>query len=135
MRRVVVIGGLLTGVALAAGGCVHEQDLPPLPPPRNAPVGVSPLAPFDSVDVPHPNSREQLAAALRNRGFFRRMPPREPSWGAPSARSRRVRGCPRPAFRTIRRWAAWGSTRAPETGPWTPCPSGARARPAPAWAT
>ena len=30
----------------------------------------SPLAPFDSVDVPHPNSREQLAAALRQRGLL-----------------------------------------------------------------
>ena len=33
-------------------------------------MGTSPLAPFDSVDVPHPNSREQLAAALRQRGLL-----------------------------------------------------------------
>jgi peptidoglycan hydrolase-like protein with peptidoglycan-binding domain len=70
MRRTLAIGGLLTGVALAAGGCVHEQDSPPLPPPRSTAVGTSPLAPFDSVDLPHPNSREQLAAALRTRGFL-----------------------------------------------------------------
>src|SRR4029453_2245482 len=37
---------------------------------RSAGVGTPPLAPFDSVDLPHPNSREQLAAALRTRGFF-----------------------------------------------------------------
>jgi|GEM_PF-610524 peptidoglycan hydrolase-like protein with peptidoglycan-binding domain len=70
MGRMLVIGGMLTGVGLAAGGCVHDQDLPPLPPPRSTTVGTSPLVPFDSVDLPHPNSREQLAAALRTRGFL-----------------------------------------------------------------
>ena len=41
----------------------------PPPPPRHA-IGTSPLLPFDDYDLPHPNSREQLAAALRERGFF-----------------------------------------------------------------
>jgi peptidoglycan hydrolase-like protein with peptidoglycan-binding domain len=67
MRRLVGIGWLLTGVVLAVGGCAHDAgDAPP----RGTAVGTSPLAPFDSVDLPHPNSREQLAAALRQRGFL-----------------------------------------------------------------
>lgn len=60
------IGWLVVGVALGAGGCAHEAEVAG---PGTA-VGTSPLAPFDSVDVPHPNSREQLAAALRERGFL-----------------------------------------------------------------
>lgn len=60
------IGWVVVGVALGAGGCAHEAEVAV---PGTA-VGTSPLAPFDSVDVPHPNSREQLAAALRERGFL-----------------------------------------------------------------
>jgi peptidoglycan hydrolase-like protein with peptidoglycan-binding domain len=67
MRRVLGNGWLLTGVALAVGGCAHDPDAAPS---RGTGVGTSPLAPFDSVDLPHPNSREQLAAALRQRGFL-----------------------------------------------------------------
>ena len=59
--------GWLVLVALTAGGCAHEVAGPP---PSGTAVGTSPLAPFDSVDLPHPNSREQLAAALRSRGFL-----------------------------------------------------------------
>ena len=58
--------GLLV-LALAGSGCAHDEES--IPSQRTA-VGVSPLAPFDSVDLPHPNSREQLAAALRQRGFL-----------------------------------------------------------------
>lgn len=58
---------LVLGLALASGGCAHQAGTAP---PRGTAVGTSPLAPFDSVDLPHPNSREQLAAALRQRGFF-----------------------------------------------------------------
>ena len=114
MRRVVVIGGLLTGVALAAGGCVHEQDLPPLPPPRNAPVGVSPLAPFDSVDVPHPNSREQLAAALRNRGFFPADAPEGTQLGGAIRAFQKSEGLPQTGFpddQTLSRLGIDPSTR------------------------
>lgn len=66
MRAMAGIGGIAVGVALATGGCAHETESGP----RGTAVGTSPLAPFDSVDVPHPNSREQLAAALRQRGFL-----------------------------------------------------------------
>jgi peptidoglycan hydrolase-like protein with peptidoglycan-binding domain len=67
VRGIGCIGSLVVGVTLATGGCAHETEGPP---PRGTAVGTSPLAPFDSVDVPHPNSREQLAAALRQRGFL-----------------------------------------------------------------
>lgn len=66
MRAVADIGWLVVGVAVFAG-CAHEADSAA---PRGTAVGTSPLAPFDSVDVPHPNSREQLAVALRQRGFL-----------------------------------------------------------------
>ena len=67
MRSRAGIGWITLGVALAAGGCAHETESTA---PRGTAVGTSPLAPFDSVDLPHPNSREQLAAALRQRGFL-----------------------------------------------------------------
>jgi peptidoglycan hydrolase-like protein with peptidoglycan-binding domain len=67
MRGVDGIGWFVLGVALTSGGCAHEGESAP---PRGTVVGTSPLAPFDSVDVPHPSSREQLAAALRQRGFL-----------------------------------------------------------------
>ena len=62
-----VIGWLVVGVALGAAGCAHDTQVASAP---GAAVGTSPLAPFDSVDLPHPNSREQLADALRQRGFL-----------------------------------------------------------------
>ena len=52
--------------ALVLGGCATDGSQTP---PRHA-VGTSPLAPFDDVDLPHPTSREQLASALRERGFL-----------------------------------------------------------------
>ena len=67
MRAVAGIGWIAVGVALATGGCAHETEGAPA---AGTAVGTSPLAPFDSVDVPHPNSREQLAAALRQRGLL-----------------------------------------------------------------
>jgi hypothetical protein len=54
--------------ATVAVGALGSCAAPP-PPPRHA-IGTSPLLPFDDYDLPHPNSREQLAAALRQRGFF-----------------------------------------------------------------
>ncbi|HEY1907425.1 MAG TPA: peptidoglycan-binding domain-containing protein [Myxococcaceae bacterium] len=47
--------------------CAHDTDGVPS---RGGAVGTSPLAPFDDVNLPHPTSREQLAAALRQRGLF-----------------------------------------------------------------
>lgn len=67
MRGLVRIHWLSTAMALTLGGCAHDSESVP---PRRTAVGISPLAPFDSVDVPHPNSREQLASALRERGFL-----------------------------------------------------------------
>lgn len=67
MRGMAGIGWIAVGVALTTGGCAHETESTA---PAGTAVGTSPLAPFDSVDVPHPNSREQLAAALRQRGFL-----------------------------------------------------------------
>ena len=56
-----------TAALSALGACSHDGASSP--PPRHA-VGTSPLVPFDDYDLPHPNSREQLAAALRQRGFL-----------------------------------------------------------------
>ena len=67
MRVVDRIGWRVLAVAMAVAGCAHQTESVP---PRGTAVGTSPLAPFDSVDVPHPNSREQLADALRQRGFL-----------------------------------------------------------------
>jgi hypothetical protein len=54
-------------VAAALQGCAHDPSSAPPGPPA---FGTSALAPFDDVNIPHPNSREQLAAALRERGFL-----------------------------------------------------------------
>ncbi|HVP62990.1 MAG TPA: peptidoglycan-binding domain-containing protein [Myxococcaceae bacterium] len=56
---------LLASAVLA--GCTHDTQSAPA---RSGMVGTSPLAPFDDVNLPHPNSRERLAAALRQRGFL-----------------------------------------------------------------
>ena len=48
-------------------GCAHDPDGIPQP---TGPIGTSALPPFDDVNLPHPTSRERLAAALRQRGFF-----------------------------------------------------------------
>jgi peptidoglycan hydrolase-like protein with peptidoglycan-binding domain len=58
---------LRAGSFLVLIACAHDPDS--IPQPTGA-IGTSPLAPFDDVNLPHPNSREQLAAALRQRGFF-----------------------------------------------------------------
>jgi hypothetical protein len=53
-------------VAATLQGCAHDPSAPPGPPA----FGTSALAPFDDVNIPHPNSREQLSAALKQRGFL-----------------------------------------------------------------
>jgi hypothetical protein len=58
---------LRIGWFLVFVGCAHEPDSIPQP---YGPVGTSQLPPFDDVNLPHPTSREKLAAALRQRGFF-----------------------------------------------------------------
>jgi peptidoglycan hydrolase-like protein with peptidoglycan-binding domain len=57
----------LAGSLIIFFGCAHEPESIPQP---YGPVGSSALPPFDDVNLPHPTSREQLAAALRHRGFF-----------------------------------------------------------------
>jgi hypothetical protein len=130
MRRVpVILGGLAVGVALAAGGCAHEDDS--IPPSRRAPVGVSPLAPFDSVDVPHPNSREQLAAALRERGFLAADAPEGTTLNGPILAFQKSEGLPQtgwPDDETLRRLGIDPSTkdRTLDTrSPWLPGAAGA----------
>ena len=92
-----IIGAIAGGVVLAPGGCVHETD--ELPPPRpRGPVGPSPLAPFDSVDLPHPNSREQLAAALRQRGFLPADAPEGTTLNGPILAFQKSEGLPQTGF-------------------------------------
>jgi peptidoglycan hydrolase-like protein with peptidoglycan-binding domain len=61
-------------------------------------VGTSPLAPFDSVDVPHPNSREQLAEALRQRGFLPADAPAGTTLNGPIMAFQRSEGLPQTGF-------------------------------------
>ena len=68
MQRMFRVGLLVVSIPLLSVACAHDYTNEP--PPQGTAVGTSPLAPFDSVNLPHPNSREQLAAALRQRGFF-----------------------------------------------------------------
>jgi peptidoglycan hydrolase-like protein with peptidoglycan-binding domain len=57
-------------VALLGLGCAHPAETGSQSArPSTGAVGTSPLAPFD-VNLPSPNSREQLAQALRQRGFL-----------------------------------------------------------------
>lgn len=103
MGRIVGIGWLLTGVAVAAGACAHEPDGAP---PRGMAVGTSPLAPFDSVDVPHPNSREQLASALRSRGFLPADAPEGTQLGGAIRAFQKSEGLPQTGYpddQTLRR--------------------------------
>lgn len=66
MRSRRSISAMLASVALVMA-CAHDMQ-GGSPRPHGA-VGTSPLAPFE-VNLPSPNSREQLAAALRQRGFL-----------------------------------------------------------------
>ncbi|RPH65311.1 MAG: peptidoglycan-binding protein [Myxococcaceae bacterium] len=95
MGRIVGIGWLLTGVVLAAGACAHDPEGAP---PRGTAVGTSPLAPFDSVDLPHPNSREQLAAALRTRGFLAANAPEGTQLGGAIRAFQKSEGLPQTGY-------------------------------------
>jgi peptidoglycan hydrolase-like protein with peptidoglycan-binding domain len=112
--------------------CAHETDnLPPDRSPQRAPVGVSPLAPFDSVDIPHPNSREQLAAALRERGFLPVDAPAGTTLNGPILAFQKSQGLPPtgwPDDETLRRLGIDPSTkdRTLDTrSPWLPGASAA----------
>ena len=130
MRQVsAIVGGIAVGVALAAASCAHEDQS--IPPSRRAPVGVSPLAPFDSVDVPHPNSREQLAAALRERGFLPADAPPGTTLNGPILAFQKSQGLPQtgwPDDETLRRLGIDPVTKdrtLDPRSPWLPGASGA----------
>jgi len=129
VRRVPTILGGIAVVALAAGGCAHDEES--IPPAQRAPVGISPLAPFDSVDVPHPNSREQLAAALRERGFLPADAPTGTTLNGPIMAFQRSQGLPQtgwPDDETLRRLGIDPKTkdRTLDTrSPWLPGAAGA----------
>src|ERR1043165_9849799 len=100
MRR---IGWIVIAVPLGAAGCAHEAEVGVVP---GTAVGTSPLAPFDSVDVPHPNSREQLADALRQRGFLPADAPAGTTLNGPIMAFQRSEGLPQTGFpddETLRR--------------------------------
>ena len=103
--------------------CAHDPDSIPQP---TGPVGTSPLAPFDSVDVPHPNSREQLAAALRERGFLPANAPAGTTLNGPILAFQKSQGLPQTGFpddETLRRLGIDPSTkdRTLDTrSPWLP---------------
>ena len=97
------IGWVVVGLALGAGGCAHDAEVAAVP---GTAVGTSPLAPFDSVDVPHPNSREQLADALRQRGFLPADAPAGTTLNGPIMAFQRSVGLPQTGFpddETLRR--------------------------------
>ena len=118
---------LVLGVALAAAGCAHDGE--GAPPPRTV-VGISPLAPFDSVDVPHPNSREQLAAALRDRGFLPANAPEGTTLNGAILAFQRSEGIPQTGFpddETLRRLGIDPSTKdrtLDPSSPWLPGATG-----------
>ena len=79
MRRPFRVASMLAATTLVLG-CAHETGGQGGQPSSGA-VGTSPLAPFD-VNLPDPNSRQQLAAALRDRGFLPRDAPEGTQLGA-----------------------------------------------------
>jgi peptidoglycan hydrolase-like protein with peptidoglycan-binding domain len=96
------IASMLATLSLV--GCSHDQA-GQMPPPRGA-YGTSPLAPFDDVNIPHPNSREQLAAALRERGFLAANAGPETQLGGAIRAFQRSEGIPQTGFpddETLRR--------------------------------
>jgi len=98
-----IFGWVGLGAALVAAGCAHETESSA---PRGTAVGTSPLAPFDSVDIPHPNSREQLAAALRQRGFLPADAPEGTTLNGPILAFQKSEGLPQTGFpddQTLRR--------------------------------
>jgi len=125
--RVAGIGWLMVGVAFASGGCAHETEAIP---PQRTPVGVSPLAPFDSVDLPHPNSREQLAAALRQRGFLPADAPAGTTLNGAILAFQRSQGIPQTGFpddETLRRLGIDPATKDRTLDPRSPWLPGAAA--------
>ncbi len=80
MRRRSCVASTLASMALVLA-CAHDPAGQGGQPPPGT-VGTSPLAPFDDVNLPHPNSREQLAAVLRQRGFLPRDAPEGTQLGA-----------------------------------------------------
>jgi len=98
-----IFGWVGLGAALVAAGCAHETESSA---PRGTAVGTSPLAPFDSEDIPHPNSREQLAAALRQRGFLPADAPEGTTLNGPILAFQKSEGLPQTGFpddQTLRR--------------------------------
>ena len=95
MRATTGMGWLVLGAAMATTGCAHQTDGAP---PQGTAVGTSPLAPFDSVDLPHPNSREQLAAALRQRGFLPADAPEGTTLNGPIMAFQKSEGLPQTGF-------------------------------------
>jgi N-acyl-D-amino-acid deacylase len=114
MRATVGIGRIALGVTLAMSGCAHEADSTA---PGGTAVGTSPLAPFDSVDLPHPNSREQLAGALRQRGFLPADAPEGTTMNGALMAFQKSEGSRRPVSPTTRRSGGSASTRTPRTAP------------------
>ncbi len=85
-------------------GCAHGPAGQGAQAPAGA-VGTSPLAPFE-VNLPNPNSRQQLAAALRQRGFLAPDAPPETQLGASIRAFQRSEGLQETGFpddETLRR--------------------------------
>ena len=104
MQRMFGVVPLVVSISLGLGACAHDPANEP--PPRGTAVGTSPLAPFDSVDLPHPNSREQLAAALRQRGFLPAASPEGTTLNGPIRAFQKSEDLPQTGFpddETLRR--------------------------------
>jgi len=92
-------------------GCAHDEGSQPPGPPA---YGTSLLAPFDDVNIPHPNSREQLAAALKERGFVAANAGPETQLRGPIMAFQRSEGIPVTGFpsdETLRRLGIDPATR------------------------
>ena len=124
MRRFADVGCLVVAVAISAGCAHHEEGIPE----QRTAVGTSPLAPFDSVDLPHPNSREQLAAALRQRGFLPADAPEGTTLNGAILAFQRSQGIPQTGFpddETLRRLGIDPATKDRTLDPRSPWPPGA----------
>ena len=103
MRLTSWIAAILLAVS-SLPGCFHEQQASQGQP--MGAVGTSPLAPFDDVNVPRPTSREQLAAALRKRGFLSPDAPEGTQLGWSIRQFQKSEGLPQTGFpddETLRR--------------------------------
>lgn len=94
--------GLASLAAVLVLGCTPAgQSTRPSP----GAVGTSPLAPFE-VNLPSPSSREQLAGALRERGFLPPESPQGTQLGASLRAFQRSEGLPETGYpddQTLRR--------------------------------